>query len=209
MSEISEENKKKLTDIISYTIKKIKDKSAPSLLPPQIVNEQDINNKKQLINIVSYAINEIKKKSKTIDGEEKENSINGEKKENNKNGEEKENSINGEEKENNKNGEKEETINNKKDAPNVQDDNLRDNQLEILWKLQNNILLNEKDQNMDIELAIHNKKSKYNTIRKIDRLFAALNKKASKNITHKAKVMGKIVFNNKKKEPEITQSSNK
>ena len=87
--------------------------------------------------------------------------------------------------------------------PQIQD-GLQDDVMKIMWKLQNNILTSEKGQNMDIELAVDNKKSKYNTIRKIERLLATFKKKGKQNKTTKAKVTGKIVFNNKKEEPKIT-----
>jgi hypothetical protein len=83
-------------------------------------------------------------------------------------------------------------------------DGLKDDVMKVMWKLQNNILTSEKGQNMDIELTVDNKKSKYNTIRKIERLLATLKKKGKQNKTTKAKVSGKIVFNNKKEEPKIT-----
>jgi hypothetical protein len=82
---------------------------------------------------------------------------------------------------------------------------LKDDVMKVMWKLQNNILTSEKGQNMDIELAVDNKKSKYNTIRKIERLLATFKKKGKQNKTTKAKLTGKIVFNNKKEEPKITQ----
>lgn len=238
MADLTDDYKKKLTEIASYVIDNIKKTEPPLSTPIKLSNEASNDYNKKMMGIVSYVINELKKdpsisSTKSSDDynkklteiasyviDELKKTPSPDVTDNLKKiipdilGKIKELSKNTPLIEDSANVAKENIINTPliEESVNVAKDitippfshTLKDDVMNVMWKLQNNILTNEKGQNMDIELAIDNKKSKYNTIRKIERLLATFKKKVKQNKTTKAKISGKIVFNNKKEAPKIT-----